>query len=410
MSRIENGPPIHNLDTLIRWAQILRIPAQHLWFDLPGERRNGSVVMGGGGGGVGVPDGRLLVVEWTPESTTSLLEMVTAEGLEITPAVEARLAHEWLVAEPPQVVEVGAGRRIGKELIGRVELRVKQLRHMDDFVGGHDLHELVERELCATICLLKEAAYSEALGKRLLTAVGELCQLAGWVAADAGLHDVAQRYHVSGIHAAYAADDVPLAAHLISWLSYLCSYMHNPHEAVLLAQTAFAGARGRASATSLALFQQRIAWANARAGERKPTERALGVADELYERRNPADDPHWVYWLSGDELVAMAGRCYTELREPGRAEPLLKDALGRYDETFAREVAFYTSWLAECYVQSEDIDEAARQASRTLVLSTRVNSARAKERVRFLRRRLRPYRHVQAVVEFEGLWGEVGEG
>jgi hypothetical protein len=35
VSRIENGPPIRNLDTLTWWAATLRIPDSHLWFDMP---------------------------------------------------------------------------------------------------------------------------------------------------------------------------------------------------------------------------------------------------------------------------------------------------------------------------------------------------------------------------------------
>jgi transcriptional regulator with XRE-family HTH domain len=42
VSRIENGPPIRNLDALVHWAVTLRIPIAHLWFDLP--RRPGSEI------------------------------------------------------------------------------------------------------------------------------------------------------------------------------------------------------------------------------------------------------------------------------------------------------------------------------------------------------------------------------
>ena len=38
VSRIENGPPIRNLDTLAHWARTLRIPPDLLWFKLPGEQ------------------------------------------------------------------------------------------------------------------------------------------------------------------------------------------------------------------------------------------------------------------------------------------------------------------------------------------------------------------------------------
>ncbi|MGH8907213.1 MAG: transcriptional regulator, partial [Egibacteraceae bacterium] len=230
------------------------------------------------------------------------------------------------------------------------------------------------------------------------------CQLAGWVAADAGLHATAERCYVSGIHAAHAADDAPLVGNIISLLSYLYSNIGNPYAAVLLANTAYTGARHESSATTQALFQERIAWAHARAGELSQTQRALGKADQYYEQHNPADDPNWVYWLNRDEMDVMAGRCYTELHQPRRAGPLLHGALDHYKGDLVRETSLYSSWLAECYVQSEDIDEAARQASRTLILSRRVNSARAKTRVSLIRRRLRPYRHVQAVAEFEELW------
>lgn len=35
ISQIENGPPINQLDKLISWAELLRIPQEHLWFALP---------------------------------------------------------------------------------------------------------------------------------------------------------------------------------------------------------------------------------------------------------------------------------------------------------------------------------------------------------------------------------------
>jgi hypothetical protein len=40
ISRIENGPPIRDLDTLAYWARVLRIPPRLLWFDMPGSRRH----------------------------------------------------------------------------------------------------------------------------------------------------------------------------------------------------------------------------------------------------------------------------------------------------------------------------------------------------------------------------------
>lgn len=406
VSRIENGPAPRNIDTLIYWARVLRIPPDLLWFDLPGRKRQPAAsvdeLVERGSHDADADQLRLSSDEWTSAHSQTLHELLR-EGAELpttAPAV-TRLVHEWLVVEPPQLVEVSAGRRIGDGLVTKVERRVAQLRRMDDVVAGGDLHELVERELRTTIDLLREAAYPETLGRRLLMAIGELCQLAGWVNGDAGNYAQAAHYYGVGVKAAHAANDPTLAANLISTLAYQVSNVGNPREAILLAQTADSGAKQQATPTTRALFKERVAWANAKTGDRTHTERALAAVEAHYEHRRPADDPKWVYWLNEDEIAVMTGRCYVELGVAERAVPLLSGVLDHYDERMIRELALYTSWLAEAQVMLGDIDEAVASAIRALELTAQITSARSDERVSLLRRKLRPYRELRAVVDFE---------
>jgi hypothetical protein len=65
------------------------------------------------------------------------------------------LAHQWLISSPPQVIALNAGRRIGHSLVSTVEHRVIQLRRADDFLSGRDSHLLVNKELQATLHLLR---------------------------------------------------------------------------------------------------------------------------------------------------------------------------------------------------------------------------------------------------------------
>src|SRR5258708_1568631 len=58
-------------------------------------------------------------------------------------------------------------------------------------------------------------------------------------------------------------------------------------------------------------------------GGRPQTEGGLDAVDGAFEGRRPAEDPPWVYWLDRDEIDVMTGRCYTELRRPAEAVPLL---------------------------------------------------------------------------------------
>ncbi len=339
--------------------------------------------------------------EWTTTDSQGLAErLATGSDRPLTLITARRLVHEWLAADIPQTVEITAGRRIGTGMVDAVARRVAQLRRVDDFIGGRELRPLVERELRLTAGLLREAAYTDQVGRALLSAVAELCQLAGWVTVDAGAPQRAARHLAVGVHAAHAAGDRPTAANLVSTLSYQVANLDDPQEAILLARSAAAGVRGRASATTCALLNERVAWAHERAGEVRHAERALAAAETEYERRRPADDPEWVYWLTEDEIIVMAGRCYVELGQPDRAIPLLTGVLARYDERQTRESALYTSWLAEAHVQAGDVEHAAALAQRTLELSSSTSSSRGDDRVTLLAQRLAPYHTVGAVREF----------
>jgi hypothetical protein len=317
------------------------------------------------------------------------------------------LAHEWLAADNPQLVELTVGRRIGDSLVATAEHRVIQLRRADDFVSGRTSHTLVQQELKATTTLLDEATLTEDQTRRLLTVTGELAQLAAWVAADAGLYKQAARYTEGGVLAAHAANNEPLAANVISTLAYQVANTGNPRQAAMLARTAYAGARHSATATTKALLLERVAWADAKSGDVVSCERALGQVEDNFNHAQPDDDPDWVYWLNRGEIDVMAGRCFTELKQPLRAEPLLRSATSSYDNTLVRENSLYLSWLAEDYILLNEIQTAAEIATHVLELGSRVNSARTDERLRHLARLLRRYKDVQCAAGFLDRYKEV---
>jgi len=100
------------------------------------------------------------------------------------------------------------------------------------------------------------------------------------------------------------------------------------------------------------------------------------------------------------KIDVMAGRCFTELKQPSRAEPLLRSATSAYDNALIRENSLYLSWLAEDYILLNEIDLAAETAIRVLELGSRANSARTDERLRHLARLLKRYKDVQAAASF----------
>jgi|HubBroStandDraft_1064217.scaffolds.fasta_scaffold13362_1 transcriptional regulator with XRE-family HTH domain len=310
------------------------------------------------------------------------------------------LAHEWLTADKPQLVELSAGRHIGESLVTTIEHRIIQLRRADDFIPGKASHALVYQELQATTNLLETAALTDVQTRRLLTATGELAQLAAWVAADAGMYRDAAKYAESGVVAAHAANNAPLAANIISTLSYQLANTGSPRQAAILARTAYAGGRRDATATTRALLLERVAWADAKSGDLNSCERTLGLVEEDFSNSQPESDPDWVYWLNRDEIDVMAGRCYTELKNPVKAEPLLQNAISGYDNSHVRENALYLSWLAEDYLLLSEVDQSTELATQILELRDRANSMRIDERLRHLSKLFRRYKDVQGAAVF----------
>jgi hypothetical protein len=124
---------------------------------------------------------------------------------------------------------------------------------------------------------------------------------------------------------------------------------------------------------------------------------ALGRAHEALQESAGTEPPRWAYWVTPDELDVMDARVFTELHRPLRAVPLLRDVLGRYDTTHARELALYLSWLAVALADANEPEEAAAVAER--MLSLRAGSERATERARVVLRRLEAYEDVAQVRE-----------
>ncbi|WP_249124951.1 helix-turn-helix domain-containing protein [Saccharopolyspora erythraea] len=225
-----------------------------------------------------------------------------------------RLAHEWLVTESPVATHTRSGRRVGASLASELERRVVELRHLDDVVSSRELLPAVSKELSDAKSLVRSASYSEMTGRRLFTAVGELAQLAGWIASDAGAYADAQRFYLSGVDAASETGGRVLAAQLLSSLSYQIATVGDPRDAALLARTAAVGATG-ATPVVRALLLERVAWASAKSRDVDGTWRALDEVDDAFEERG-ADEPEWVYWLDRGEIDVMAGRCMIGLGGP----------------------------------------------------------------------------------------------
>ncbi|MFC1418868.1 helix-turn-helix domain-containing protein [Streptacidiphilus cavernicola] len=349
--------------------------------------------------------GRRVPREYLPHIATALdvprelLEEARAVPV-LAPEPPAPTVADFLPeGDPLAALATRDGKQVGAGQVTDLAGRVHGLRLADDVVYGRDLIIPAVRELKAAVKLYQEGTHTEAVGRELLRAIGELAQIAGWIASDAGQHAEAERIYRLGISAAHAAGDGVLAGNVAGSLAYQWSNTGQTADAVSLARAALDSAGADAPPKARALYLDRVAWAHTRAGQARPAMDALSQASEALAAEDHGEPaPGYLYWVDGGELQVMEARVFTELHKPLRAVPLLSDVLGRYDASHARELALYLSWLAVAYADANEPEAAAGTAGRMLSLGEG-GSERTAERAGVVLDRLRGFGDVPEVAE-----------
>lgn len=325
------------------------------------------------------------------------LEAATVAGEEpAVPAVPRTVADFLPPGDPLAPLATRSGRQIGASTVADLAARVHGLRLADDVVYGRDLIGPALRELESAVTLYRQTTHTETVGRELLSVIGELAQIAGWVASDAGEHAEAERIYRLGLSAAQTAQDRTLAGQLLGSLAYQVANVGDAREAVRMAVAAASTAGPDAPPRARALFLDRVAWAHAKAGDAQPAMWALAEAHDALTSGHGADEPTYTYWVTTEELEVMDARVFTELRRPLRAVPLLSRVLERYDASHARELALYLSWLAVALADANEPEESAAVATRMLSLRES-GSERTADRARVVLARLEPFRDVPEV-------------
>jgi hypothetical protein len=75
----------------------------------------------------------------------------------------------------------------------------------------------------------------------------------------------------------------------------------------------------------------------------------------------------------------MTGRCWSELRRPLRAVPVLETALANFSDAHARDKALYSSWLADSYIDAGEVEQAVEVVSSSLTVMRDVSSVRPRQ-------------------------------
>ncbi|MGW3110570.1 XRE family transcriptional regulator [Streptomyces sp. NPDC001091] len=287
-----------------------------------------------------------------------------------------------LAATLPGLATTPITGRIGPGAVARLRERAARLRHLDDILGGGDTYRVYVGEYQETKRILRGESCTEAVRQELLELLAEQAQQAGWAAFDSGREQEASTLYRESRSAAEEADADHLARNALAFLAYQ-AVGGDPRSAAAIAAHSCDAITERTPATVRALLWERAAYAYAVAGDVDATEQALTEARTSLTAGDASDpQPHWSAWVDQAELDIMAGRCWTELRRPLRAVPLLVRGLTGFQDAHARDKSLYSTWLAEAYVTAGEVEEAAAVTVRAADLADGVASVRPHRRIR----------------------------
>ncbi|RAK39732.1 hypothetical protein B0I29_104270 [Actinoplanes lutulentus] len=270
--------------------------------------------------------------------------------------------------------------RVGSDLPAILRNRAARLRRLDDVLGGGDTFKLYLSEYENTKALIKSASKTTAIEKDLLSVLAEQAQQAGWAAFDMGDHVAAKKLYSDSHGIALEAGSDSLTGNALAFLAYQ-ELPISPLIAVKTAEQSCALIRAQAPSSARALLHERRALAHAVAGNAAAADAALDAARQALSDDDGSLQPDWSRWVDHKELDIMTGRCWTELRRPLRAVPVLEAVLGGFDDAHARDKALYSCWLADSYLMAGEIEAAAATASQVLTLSEGVASVRPRQRL-----------------------------
>ena len=361
VSRIETGPPVRDLDTLVYWARVLDIPAGLLWFRLPGERPP-------------------VVRQPAPDCTTA----IPFAALQQTGPLRLMSMNTGVLDANTQDAAA-----------------MQAFRSADMQVGGGHLYASVLNYLQTEVGPRLFSGDDNTESATVFTAAAALTEMAGWMAHDAGRDKAAKHHFDRSFALVQVGGDHQLSAHVLGSLSHLANHLSQPDEAIALARQGQAVLQNAVPHPDL---EARLLAMEARglAGRQQSKEciqlllRAEKALDE-----SPSEPPSpWTSRFDKGSLASETARCMRQLGDWAEAQRQAEHIVRLRSRNRTRSRAFGQLTLVAALIEQQQPDEACAIAQEVLDCTQSLGSFLVIEQLLELKRLLRPHRANRIVGEF----------
>jgi transcriptional regulator with XRE-family HTH domain/tetratricopeptide (TPR) repeat protein len=256
---------------------------------------------------------------------------------------------------------------IGMADVRRLERTTDRLCNLDHRHGGETLWRAGAATAQEAAAMLEHGRYSTSVGQVLLGAAGSLYVRTGWLACDAGRHDVARSSFTEALSISRQAGDAEIETRALAGLGFHSNLVGRPREGLRFSRAAedavrLLGPSSRMTAVPLL----HLAVANARSSDFAGAQAAITRARKALDADRGEGAAPWAAFMSSMEIDAVEATCAVEIGKSARAEQLLDQAIADYGAGFARNIALYRVRLAAARVQAGAIDGATEAAEDVL--------------------------------------------
>jgi tetratricopeptide (TPR) repeat protein len=234
--------------------------------------------------------------------------------------------------------------------------------------------------------LLRDAAYSDDVGRQLYAAAAELAHLAGWMAYDIERHAQARKYLDQALRLAMTARDDGFSAEILAGMSHQAVHLDQPNEAIDLARAAQATAAKTGLPALVAEAHVMEAHGHARRGDIRSCATSLHRAEVAFRPQDLDSQPEWLMYFDEAYMAAKFAHCFRDLRDWRKAEQFARRALDM-NNRFVRGKTFNTVLLATTFVE-HDPEQASSVGLEGAAMAIHLQSGRTIQYIRDLQRRL----------------------
>ncbi|MFD7506805.1 tetratricopeptide repeat protein [Streptomyces sp. NPDC059850] len=345
-----------------------------------------------------------LTAPWTEAGTVEALSDLVGSGrmdrrgfLTITGTALTGLASSWVDA-PSAFASALNGDQVTDTMVSTIEQRISTLRTLDDQLGGARLLEQARGDLALVTGLLGAGRYTDRIRVRLYALAARVSHLTGWMAYDAGLRSVGQRYYVGALRSARTAGDDAFGAFVLAEMGVHVSEAGRAAERVDLISTAIDNAPRSLSPCTQSFLYLHKAEALSRDGDHRMAGTALNRAVSHWEHHAEEENPDWLDWFTEAQLKSTEGKVLLRAGQVERATSSLETSV---KSAAPRDKAVRSSRLAEARLTAGDLEGALDAANfGARLLEDSVSSIRALDRLKEFSARLEPHRSVASVREF----------